>query len=251
MIQVLVVKIVNRVCFQKILGNHLVIVSVWVEVLGQEVDFNTTDNFFEIGGHSLKAATLIGLLTAKFGLNLTVVDLYSCPTVQSLADLLREKLGTNNGTKRISTRSISTHHNVHEDKGTTATPQIQKRVDIAVIGMAGKFPGANNINEFWNNLTKGVDSLRKKENQDDSDATKDTITGAAPSPVIVSFLYVPSPSSYPSLPSTPSSSSAAVQTTSIPTSFPSPNVSRRVPLVHITMCMKTKVLLRHHKYKNE
>ena len=137
-----------------------VIVSVWVEVLGQEVDFNTTDNFFEIGGHSLKAATLIGLLTAKFGLNLTVVDLYSCPTVQSLADLLREKLGTNNGTKRVSTRSISTHHNVHEDKGTTATPQIQKRVDVAVIGMAGKFPGANNINEFWNNLTKGVDSLR-------------------------------------------------------------------------------------------
>ena len=49
---------------------------------------------------------------------------------------------------------------MHEDKGTTATPQIQKRVDIAVIGMAGKFPGANNINEFWNNLTKGVDSLR-------------------------------------------------------------------------------------------
>ena len=63
----------------------------------------------------------------------------------------------------------------------------------------------------------------KKENQDDSDATKDTITAAAPSPVIVSFLYVPSPSSYPSLPSTPSSSSAAVQTTSIPTSFPSPS----------------------------
>merc|ERR1711865_773848 len=66
----------------------------------------------------------------------------------------------------------------------------------------------------------------KKENQDDSDATKDTITAAAPSPVIkadTSFFYVPSPSSYPSLPSTPSSSSAAVQTTSIPTSFPSPS----------------------------
>jgi len=141
--------------------DHLekAIVSVWVEVLGKEIAFNNTDNFFEIGGHSLKAATLIGMLTAKFGLNLSVVDLYSCPTVQSLADLLREKLGTK-GTKRLSTRSISAHHNVHEDHGTSTTPQVRQRVDVAVIGMAGKFPGANDVNEFWNNLTNGVDSLR-------------------------------------------------------------------------------------------
>ncbi|BAZ50359.1 beta-ketoacyl synthase [Nostoc sp. NIES-4103] len=30
---------------------------------------------------------------------------------------------------------------------------------IAVIGMAGRFPGANNINEFWENLRNGVESI--------------------------------------------------------------------------------------------
>jgi phthiocerol/phenolphthiocerol synthesis type-I polyketide synthase E len=32
-------------------------------------------------------------------------------------------------------------------------------MEIAVIGMAGQFPGADNINRFWDNLMKGVESI--------------------------------------------------------------------------------------------
>ncbi len=32
-------------------------------------------------------------------------------------------------------------------------------LEIAVIGMAGRFPGARNIHEFWNNLKNGVESI--------------------------------------------------------------------------------------------
>ncbi len=31
---------------------------------------------------------------------------------------------------------------------------------IAVIGMAGRFPGAHNVNEFWQNLRAGIESIR-------------------------------------------------------------------------------------------
>lgn len=31
--------------------------------------------------------------------------------------------------------------------------------EIAIIGMAGRFPGAKNINEFWNNLQNGIESI--------------------------------------------------------------------------------------------
>ncbi|AIQ12931.1 SDR family NAD(P)-dependent oxidoreductase [Paenibacillus durus] len=34
-----------------------------------------------------------------------------------------------------------------------------KPTDIAVIGMSGSFPGASDLNQFWNNLTHGVDSV--------------------------------------------------------------------------------------------
>ena len=31
---------------------------------------------------------------------------------------------------------------------------------IAIVGMAGRFPGARNIREFWQNLRDGVESIR-------------------------------------------------------------------------------------------
>ena len=34
-----------------------------------------------------------------------------------------------------------------------------KESDIAIIGIAGRFPGANNIDEFWQNLRDGVESI--------------------------------------------------------------------------------------------
>jgi acyl transferase domain-containing protein len=33
-------------------------------------------------------------------------------------------------------------------------------LDIAIVGMAGRFPGARNIEEFWRNLRAGVDAVR-------------------------------------------------------------------------------------------
>ena len=35
----------------------------------------------------------------------------------------------------------------------------QTGMEIAIIGMACKFPGANNINEYWNNIKNGVESI--------------------------------------------------------------------------------------------
>ena len=31
--------------------------------------------------------------------------------------------------------------------------------EIAVIGMAGRFPGARNLEEFWENLKNGIESI--------------------------------------------------------------------------------------------
>ncbi len=36
---------------------------------------------------------------------------------------------------------------------------IRPGLDIAIIGMAGRFPGAENLQQFWDNLKKGVESI--------------------------------------------------------------------------------------------
>src|SRR5208283_5191209 len=35
-----------------------------------------------------------------------------------------------------------------------------KSSSIAIVGMAGRFPGAKNFSEFWRNLRDGVESIR-------------------------------------------------------------------------------------------
>ncbi|MEM8828372.1 MAG: beta-ketoacyl synthase N-terminal-like domain-containing protein [Cyanobacteria bacterium P01_G01_bin.19] len=47
-----------------------------------------------------------------------------------------------------------------EAKEKLAAVEEQKNESIAIIGMAGRFPGANNLDEYWHNLQQGVNSIR-------------------------------------------------------------------------------------------
>ena len=38
---------------------------------------------------------------------------------------------------------------------------VNNEFDIAIIGMAGRFPGARNLDEFWQNLAGGVESIAR------------------------------------------------------------------------------------------
>lgn len=44
-------------------------------------------------------------------------------------------------------------------KKNTVNEYAKQAMDIAIIGMSGRFPGADNLEEFWENLTHGVDSV--------------------------------------------------------------------------------------------
>lgn len=43
--------------------------------------------------------------------------------------------------------------------GVSSEPTQDNSQKIAIIGMSGRFPGANNIREFWSNLENGIDSV--------------------------------------------------------------------------------------------
>ena len=34
-------------------------------------------------------------------------------------------------------------------------------LDIAIIGMSGRFPGAGNVDQFWSNLLSGTESIHR------------------------------------------------------------------------------------------
>lgn len=47
------------------------------------------------------------------------------------------------------------------DSNTAAATPDPGQDDIAIIGMAGRFPGASDVTEYWKNLVDGVESIRR------------------------------------------------------------------------------------------
>ncbi len=117
------------------------IAAIWREVLELE-RVGGDDNFFDLGGHSLLLVQVQAKLGKVLGREVPMIDLFRFPTVAALAEHL------SGGERRES------------------PVQVRKRAapargggEIAIVGMAGRFPGAADIDQLWKNLRGGVDSV--------------------------------------------------------------------------------------------
>ncbi|HWM84400.1 MAG TPA: AMP-binding protein, partial [Kofleriaceae bacterium] len=63
------------------------LVDFWRELLGQE-SIGVVDNFFDLGGQSLLAVRLMGLIQQRWGATLPLATLFEHPTVEALARLV-------------------------------------------------------------------------------------------------------------------------------------------------------------------
>jgi len=65
--------------------------EIWSEVLGIEKDtISIKDNFFKLGGHSLKATILASKIREAFNVNIPLVELFKTPTIKSLWVYIRK-----------------------------------------------------------------------------------------------------------------------------------------------------------------
>jgi thioesterase domain-containing protein/acyl carrier protein len=72
---------------------ELLLTKIWEKVLGIQ-PIGITDNFFEIGGHSLLAVHLLSEIEKAFGKNLPLVTFLEAKTVEQLAKILRQQEGS-------------------------------------------------------------------------------------------------------------------------------------------------------------
>jgi aspartate racemase len=65
------------------------LLAIWKDVLGNE-SLDITQDFFELGGHSLLAAKLLARVEADFGQTLSLAFVFQAPTIELMAELLRQ-----------------------------------------------------------------------------------------------------------------------------------------------------------------
>jgi acyl carrier protein len=63
------------------------------EILAELLDidgFGRDDNFFELGGHSLMGAQLVARVYERFGVELSLLDIFDNPTLAEMAEIVDE-----------------------------------------------------------------------------------------------------------------------------------------------------------------
>ncbi len=117
------------------------IARVWERAFGV-TDIGIDENFFDLGGHSLLLMRVHGLLVRALERDLSVVDVFGNPTIRKLAAAIESE---------VQPAAVAL--------GSRPGRQRTKTDDIAVIGMSGRFPGAESVAEYWANLVNNVESI--------------------------------------------------------------------------------------------
>lgn len=115
------------------------IALIWSKQLQLE-SIGIDDNFFEMGGTSLLTQKVAVLMGQHFNLKLPVTKIYQHPTISEISAYIK-----NDGKNE----AFIDYSKAKKNKSSK---------DIAIIGMAGRFPGADSIDALWEVLKSGIET---------------------------------------------------------------------------------------------
>ncbi|WP_052700285.1 beta-ketoacyl synthase N-terminal-like domain-containing protein [Methylocucumis oryzae] len=134
---------------------------------------NRTTNLADFGFDSMGLTAFARQLSQYFGINLTPSVFFGYSTIAELSAYLLENHGNaiedcykqrsepQSGLGGIPTQSVGT---INTMKPVEAMP-LNTDDAIAIIGMSGRFPGADTVDEFWQNLKDGVNTVGEMPSQ--------------------------------------------------------------------------------------
>jgi len=134
--------------------------KIWCEVLGLQ-SVGVEDRFFDLGGTSLKAVQAVAAINDCLKTDIAALALFEAPTIAQFVKMLKrdhvERAGRSQEEASI-------------ERGASEIPSgpglASSEGAFAIIGMSVRFPGAENIEQFWRNLRNGVESFASLSEQD-------------------------------------------------------------------------------------
>jgi amino acid adenylation domain-containing protein len=125
-----------------------VLLDIWCSVLAIP-SASTSDTFFDLGGTSITAVSVAQEIARRFGLEISVLKIFEHPTIAALARFVQGSEAEVSVVRKV-------WEHAQERRKLTPSPTA---FDVAIIGAAGRFPGARNLDQLWHNLCQGVESV--------------------------------------------------------------------------------------------
>ena len=115
--------------------------TLWGEVL-QLDRVGVNDNFFELGGNSIRAVKLVASVKKELEIEVTGAEFFDNPTIGAFLGLTEKKqdlVAALKSKKRSNSKASGQY---------------------AIVGMSARMPGAKDLNQYWDNLVNGVESIK-------------------------------------------------------------------------------------------
>ncbi|WP_212054154.1 amino acid adenylation domain-containing protein [Bradyrhizobium elkanii] len=106
--------------------------------------------FDALGFNSVAVVDFANRLSSALDREVPVTVLFDHPTIERLTNYLRRPSSLSN--ENLVTRAAAQPEALHDRPRSDSDA-------IAIIGMSGRFPGADDIDQFWKNLCEGVESI--------------------------------------------------------------------------------------------
>ena len=113
--------------------------NLWTEILDRN-DVSSLDSFFEIGANSLLALRFVEEMSRRFHIDIPPIRVFQYPTASSLAAWLEGRDPKNR----------------RHQRSQALTAELES---VAIVGMAGRFPGAENVQIYWENLCEARETI--------------------------------------------------------------------------------------------
>ncbi|KJZ80421.1 hypothetical protein HIM_00271 [Hirsutella minnesotensis 3608] len=178
---------VETIDIEQTAEDETVVGQIWQHLLGVSSPPPIDVNFFDIGGHSLLVPKLHEKLKAAFpSKTVRLVDLFHKSTIKSQALLFgsgkkkapvparREKLEIIKTPMTMSSAASTIDETpIFTRTAATSVSDVPNMPEVAVVGVAGRFPGAKNVNDFYDMLAQGRSGIRDAA----AGAERDTLPG--------------------------------------------------------------------------
>ncbi len=122
----------------------------------------TNQGYFELGLQSSQLLEISQEVESKLGIVVSPTLFFEYGTIQELSRYFAEHVALPPEWEEGQEEEVEVEDEEVSDPVLLAkeAPDVQEQdEDIAIIGMAGRFPGAANISEFWANLVAGKDCV--------------------------------------------------------------------------------------------
>lgn len=125
------------------------ICEIWSNLLGI-AQVGIRDNFFNLGGNSIRAVRLATELKRSLNTDVPLVKIFEYPSIEKFADYISAGGNAHKPLDDVYERAARIRNGRFSGNESDG---------IAVIGMNGRFPGAKNLDELWKNLCNKVESI--------------------------------------------------------------------------------------------